>query len=222
MIFIDVTTARGLLDGLALLLLATTLGSIIPRQQENSIRLLALQGLLLSLAAAVVALATGTAHAYLAVAMTVVVKVIVVPGILLFALREVRVSREVHVILPQRQAFLIALGLVLVAYYAVEPLRTLDGFITRNALPAALSMLLIALFTMMIRKKALHQVAGIVAMENGIYLLAIVASHELPLALELGVAVDVAVGAVVMGVVARQIHRAFDTVNTDRLRTLRG
>lgn len=222
MTLLDVGTAQILLDGLALLLLATALGSVTLRRLESSIRLLALQGVLLATAAAVVALTTNTVHAYLAVAITLAVKVLVVPGVLLYALREVRVQREVEMVLPQRQAFLVAIGLVLVAYYAVGPLRPLDGFLTRNALPAALSMLLIGLFTMLIRKKALSQIAGIVAMENGIYLVAVVATRGLPLAVELGVAVDLAVGVLVMGIVVRQIHRAFDTINIDHLRTLRG
>ncbi len=222
MTFIDLQTAQGLLDSLALLLLATALGSVLLRRLEDSIRLLAGQGALLAAAAVVVALATGSPHAFIAVGLTVLVKVLVVPGILLFALREVRIKREIETVLPQRPALLLAIGLVLVAYYVVGPLRPLDGFLTRNALPAAISMLLIGIFTMLIRKKALSQVAGIVAMENGLYLMAVVATHGLPLAVELGVAVDLAVGVLVMGIVAREIHRTFDTINTDHLQTLRG
>ncbi|MHB1131773.1 MAG: NADH-quinone oxidoreductase subunit K [Chloroflexota bacterium] len=219
---LDHGTARGILDTLALLLLATALGSVLLRRLESSIWLLAVQGVLLAAAAAVVALAAGTLHAYFAVLITIVVKVLVVPGVLLLALREVRNKREVETVLPQRPAFLVAVGLVLIAYYAVEPLRGLDGFLTRNALPTAMSMLLIGLLTMLIRKKALSQIVGIVAMENGLYLVAVVATQGLPLAVELGVAVDLAVGVLVMGIFVRRIHRAFDTINTDHLRTLRG
>jgi hydrogenase-4 component E len=219
---IDEQTAQGLLDGLALLLLATALASVPLRRLENSIHLLSLQGLLLGGAASVVALADGGTHAYLAVAITLAVKVVLVPGILLYALNEVRVKREVEMVISQRAAFLLAIGLVLVAYYVAGPLHTTDGFLTRNALPAALSMLLIGLFTMLIRKKALNQVVGIVAMENGLYLMAVVATHGLPLAVEMGVAVDLAVGVLVMGIVARQIHRTFGTIDIDHLRTLRG
>ncbi len=220
--FLDLQTAQRLLDSLALLLLGTALASVVLRKLRSSIRLLAVQGILLAAAAAVVALTTGTVHAYIAVALTVAVKVLVVPGVLLYALREVRIKREVETVIPPRTAFLMAVGLVLVAYYAVGPLRIIDGFLTRNALPVALSMLLIGLFTMLIRKKALNQIVGIVAMENGLYLMAVVAAHGLPLAVEMGVAVDLAVGVLVMGTFVRWIHRTFDTTNTDHLRTLRG
>lgn len=93
MILLDNQAARGLLDTLALLLLATALGSVLVRRLEHSIRLLAAQGVLLAAAAAVVALATGTTHAQIAAALTLAVKVVVVPGILLFAQREVRVTK---------------------------------------------------------------------------------------------------------------------------------
>ncbi len=222
MTLLEVGSVQGPLDTIALLLLATALGSVLARRLESSIRLLALQGILLAAAAGVVALATGTAHAYLAVAITIAVKVLIVPRVLLLALREVRNRREMEMALTRRQAFLAAVGLALVAYYAVGPLGTLDGFLTRHALPAALSMLLIGLFTMLMRRKALSQIVGIVAMENGLYLMAVVATRGLPLAVELGVAVDLAVGVLVMGAFVRRIQRAFDTINTDHLRALRG
>lgn len=222
MILIELDDARGILDAIALLLLATALGSVLIRRLHRSVHLLALQGLFLAAAAAVVAAATGTAHAYLAVAITILVKVLIVPAVLMFALREVRLKREVGSVLAKRPAFLLAMGLVMVSYYVVSPLQAMEGFLTRNALPAALAMLLIGLFNMLIRKTALNQVVGIVAMENGLYSMAIVATQGLPLAVELGVAIDLAVLVLVMGVVVRQIHRTFDTINVDSLRTLRG
>jgi hydrogenase-4 component E len=83
-------------------------------------------------------------------------------------------------------------------------------------------MVLLGLFTMTIRKKALVQVVGLVMMENGIYLAALVVTRGLPLAVELGVAVDILVGVLVMWLVIRQIERAFATIDTDHLRALRG
>lgn len=222
MTFFNVETARVLLDNISLVLLAVALGSVLVRKLDSSIYLLAVQGVMLGAAATVVALATGAAHAYVAVAITVVVKVLVVPGILLYALREIRIKKEVEAALSPRLAFPLAVGLVLVAYYITGPFSTLEGLLSRNALPVAVSMLFIGLFGMLIRKKALSQVIGIVAMENGLYLMAVVATQGLPLAVELGVGIDLVIGVLVMGIFARQIHRTFDTINTDHLRSLRG
>ncbi|MBI2955214.1 MAG: hydrogenase [Chloroflexi bacterium] len=219
---IDVESARGLLNVVSLLLLLTAPASVLLRRLGDSIVLLAGQGALLAAAAAVVALATGTSHAYVAVAITVAIKVLAVPGILLLVLREVTIKKEVEAVISQRLALLLAIGLVLVAYYIAGPLAPQEGFVTGNSLPAAVSMLLIGLLNMLTRKKAISQVIGIVAMENGLYLMAVTATQGLPLAVELGVGIDLVVGVMVMGFVTREIHRTFNTINTDRLQTLRG
>jgi hydrogenase-4 component E len=215
-------TARALFDILALLLLGSAVSLVLIRRLDTMIYLLAGQGVLLAFAAIVIALATGTSHAYAAVVLTIVVKILAVPAILLHALREVNQKQEVELVMPQRLAFILGTGLVLVAYDVAGSLPIVNGLFTRNMLPAALSMMLIGLFTMLIRKKALSQVAGLVAMENGLFLAAIVATKGLPLAVELGIAIDVLVGVVVMGFFSRLIHRAHGTINTDTLRSLKG
>ena len=75
---------------------------------------------------------------------------------------------------------------------------------------------------MIVRKKALSQIAGLIIMENGVYLAALVATLGLPIAVELGVFFDLLVGVLLLGVFAYRINQTFDTINTDRLRALRG
>ncbi len=219
---LDAKTAQTALDGLALLLLSVSIWSVIVRRLDSSIHLLVGQGLLLAAATMVLALNSGSAHAYFTVLITLLVKVIAVPGILLVALRGLKVKREVELVIPTRLALLFAIGLVLIAYSVSGQLVVLEGSFSHNALPAAISMLLVGLLNMLIRKKALNQVIGLVAMENGLYLMAVVATKGLPLAVELGIAIDLVIGVLVMGVFTRWIHRAFDSTNTDHLRTLRG
>lgn len=219
---IDEYTAGELLDRAALLLLAIAFVSVMVRRLDSSIRLLAAQGVVLALAATAVALAEGSVHAWFAVALTVSVKAVFVPAVLARALRGSRIRNEVEMVLPVKTALLLGIGLVLVAFYVVEPLGPLGAFRTANALPAAVSVLFLGLLNMLTRRKALCQIVGLVTMENGLYLIAIAATKGLPLAVELGIAVDLAVGVAIMSIFARQIHHAFDTTNTDRLRSLRG
>ncbi len=214
--------ARQMFDGLAVALLGITLLSAATHRLDRAIYLLAAQGIVLTAAAAVGAMASLSAHSLVAVALTFGVKALGIPAILLFALRETRVRRDMDVALPYHLSLAIAVGLVLLAYEVVAPLGPLDAYGTRNATPVAVAMLLIGLFTMLVRRKALSQVGGLVTMENGIYLAALTATHGLPFAVELGIAIDLLVGVAVMSLVSRQIHRAFQTTDTDRLRTLRG
>ncbi len=222
MIHLSLESTRDATDTLALLLLLTSLGSVLVHRLDHSILLLAVQGALLAVVAVVVAIETGAVHAYIAVVVTFVVKALTVPGVMLHALRGVRLKQESALVVSRRVALLLALALLLVAYYAAAPLVALDPRFPRNALPIALAMLLIGMLIMLTRKKVLSQIAGLVAMENGLYLAALVVTRGVPLAVELGVAADVLVGVVVMTLVSRQIHRTFATINTDRLQSLRG
>lgn len=219
---LDQDAVRAVIDALALLLLATALASVLLRRLDAYIALIAAQGLLLAGAAAAVALGTGEIHAYAALLFTIAVKPIAVPVVLSYALRHVRVKWEVETVVSHKLGVVLACGLVLLAYYASAPLAPLGGGLTKNALPAAISLLLLGLFTMATRRKALTQVVALVMMENGVYFAAVVATRGLPLAVELGAAVDILVGVIVMGLVTQQIQQTFETTDTDQMQSLRG
>ena len=219
---LDDGAARDLIGALSLLLLATGLLSTFVHRLGSFVVLVTVQGAILSGCAAVVALASGELHAFLALVMTVAVKVVGVPTILIFALGRVRQRVEVESTISHKLAFVLAVGLVLLAYLVAGPIARDDAQIPPNALPAAVALVLLGLLTMAIRGSALTQVVGLVMAENGIYLAAVAVTRGLPLAVELGIAVDVLVGVLVMGLVARHIERTFTSIDTGRLRALRG
>lgn len=212
----------GVVDSLALALLAIGLLSVVARRLVTAIWLLVAQSLVLAMVAAAIAIATGAPHVYAAVALTVVVKVVAIPSILFRVLRDVRVRREVELTISTRGALLVAIAAVLIAYRAVGTLDLPGAVPSRHALPVAVTLLLIGLGLMIGRRKALSQVAGLIIMENGVHLAALVATYGLPLAVELGIFFDLLVGVVLLGVFAYRINQTFDTLNTDRLRALHG
>jgi hydrogenase-4 component E len=221
-VLLDDGTARDAIGALALLLLATGLISTGLHRIGSFITLVTIQGVLLSCCAAVAALASGEAHAYLALAMTIGVKAVGVPTVLTFALRRVRQRLEVESAISHKLAFVLAVGLALLAYLVAGPIARADAQIPPNALPAAVALVLLGLLTMAIRSSALIQVVGLVMAENGIYLAAVAVTRGLPLAVELGIAIDVLVGVLVMGLVTRHLERIFTSIDTDRLKALRG
>ncbi|MGH2559526.1 MAG: NADH-quinone oxidoreductase subunit K [Thermomicrobiales bacterium] len=216
--------ASSAIDAAALGLIGLAVAGTILRHLESAIWLLVAQGVLLGVAAGAAALAEMEWRAWAAFAAAVVVKAVAIPLILRHVLRRIAVPREVETVIPLKVAFPMAVGLVLVAYHAIEPFTRAasGGFDAPNALPAALGLLLLGLFTMVIRKKALTQVIGLVTMENGLYLAAVAATGGLPFAVEFGVALDVLTGVAIMALVMHEINRMFGDVNIDRLRALRG
>jgi hydrogenase-4 component E len=209
-------------DALAVALLATGLLSVAARRLQTAIWLLLAQGMLLATTAVAIGLATGAAHVYLAAALTLGIKAVAIPVILFRVLRAVRIRREVELVLSTRAGLLVALVCVLLAYRATGTLNVPGAVPSQHALPVAVALVLIGLGLMIARKKALSQIAGLIVMENGVYLAALVATLGLPVAVELGMFFDLLVGVLLLGVFAYRINETFDTINTDRLRALRG
>jgi hydrogenase-4 component E len=83
--------------------------------------------------------------------------------------------------------------------------------------PLALSTILIGLFVVISRIKALSQVLGFLILENGIYAFGAALLLEQPLVVELGVLLDVFVAVFVMGIAIFHISREFDHIDTDAL-----
>lgn len=224
---LSIAQAGSVVDAAALGLLALGLVGVVLKRLEVAIVFLALQGVMLSVASFAAALAEDDWRPWAAFVVALFVKVVAIPALLWFVLGRVAIRHEVETVVPLKLALPLAIGLVLFAYWITAPIAagTLGGrhgFDAPNALPAALAMLLLGLFTMATRRKALTQVIGLVTMENGIYLAAVAATRGLPIAVEFGIALDVLTGAALMALVTHEINRMFVTINTDRLRSLRG
>ncbi len=218
----DFATPGGLVDSLAVVLLGIGLVSVAARRLDFAIWLVVAQSSTLAAIAITIAMATGAGHVYLAAGLTIAVKVVLIPLVLFRVLHDVRVRREVELALPTRSALLVAVAAVLVAYRSAGALALPGVIPSQHALPVAIALMLIGLGLMIGRKKALSQVAGLITMENGVYLATVVATAGLPLAVELGVFFDLLMGVLLLGVFAYRINQTFDTINTDRLRSLRG
>jgi hydrogenase-4 component E len=215
--------AGAAIDAVALGLIGLALLGTIVRRLEVAIWLLGAQGLLLGVAAGAAALAEETWRPWVACALALAIKAVAVPLILSKILGRVALRHEAETVVPIKLAFPLAVGLIVVAYYAIEPFTrgTIGGFDAPNALPAALALQLLGLFTMVTRKKALTQLVGLVTMENGLFLAAVAATRGLPFVVELGVALDVLTAVAVMALVIHEINHLVGGINTDRLRALR-
>jgi hydrogenase-4 component E len=215
--------AGRVLDTVALALIGLAMFGVLQRRLETTIVALVVQGVLLGAAAGAVALAEMSWRPWAAMLIALAVKAVAIPALLWLVLQRLTVRHEVETVVPLKLAFPLAIGLVLVAYWTAEPFTQdkVNHFDAANVLPAALALMLVGLFTMVSRKKALTQVAGLVTMENGLYLAAVASAQGLPLAVELGIAMDVLTGVAIMGLVTHEIHRLHGDTDIDRLRTLR-
>lgn len=203
------------------LLLLTCFAIIAQRRLSACVDLFALQSVFLAATAALVAFLTGIHHIYIAAALTVVIKVAIIPRILKQVVERLNVTRELVMNVNIPSGLLICGGLVMLAFFIIQPIIPLGFLLTRDSLAIALAIVLIGFFTMVARKKAVTQVVGFLVMENGLFLGATAAAYGMPLIVELGVFFDVLVGALIIGIYAHRLQDAFDSVDTTKLTTLK-
>jgi hydrogenase-4 component E len=179
------------------------------------------QSLVLATVAATVGYFGRERELYLVAALLVVVKALAIPWLLRDMERRFASERELAPYVNTATSLVLASLLVLFAYAIMRPVVAASQLPTRTGLPLAMGLVLVSLFVVMSRKKALTQVVGFLMLENGIALLAILGTYGIPLIVELGVFLDALMGFLVMQIFVYRIHETFDTIDVDQLDRLR-
>jgi hydrogenase-4 component E len=203
---------------LLLLVVLTDFAVLGTSRLSACIRWIAVQGAILGL----LPLADGggvTAHAIILASGTVLVKAIVLPGFLRWAIREAAIRREVEPLVGYMASMLLGAAALGTAFGVASsmPVATRQGLIV----PVALVTLMIGLIVLITRAKAISQVVGYLMLENGVYVFGITLARRVPFLIEIGVLLDVFVGVFIMGIVVFHINREFDSISAANLTELR-
>jgi hydrogenase-4 component E len=210
-----------LLNMCAALLLLVSFAMLSQRRVVSLVNLLALQGTLLCVATLLLAWRTGQHHLYLSAALTLALKVVVLPWLLHRLIRRLEVYWDTEPMLDMPGTMLVGLVTVVFAFGLAQPIAELASTATRNAIGIAVAVILLAFITMITRRKAMSQVVGFLSMENGLFFGAMSATYGMPMVVELGVALDVLVAMLVLGVFFFQIREQFDSLDLHHLESLR-
>ena len=178
------------------------------------------QGLLLAVVTALVAFVSGHPHLYVSAALTVALKVFLIPWLLYRLAVRLEVHVDAEAIRHPSLLLLGGAGLVIFSYYLAAPIVRLSGLAARNTIAISMAVVLIGLLLMIARRKALAQVIGFMSIENGLFFAAVVSTYGMPLIVELGIAFDVLVAAILFGVFFLHMRESIDTLDVDRLNRL--
>jgi hydrogenase-4 component E len=184
------------------------------------VRALCVQGVALGTVALVLGL-----HRHDAVLVTVGVLVIaakgaIIPTLLKRVLANDPLSRETAPLVNVPASLLGAGALTLLAYGATRPVVALVPTSAGRLIPLGLATLLIGFFSMVIRRKAASQIVGLLQVDNGIALVAFLATAGVPLLVELGASLDVLLVVVVLRVLAVQLWSKYAVLDLDQLQEL--
>lgn len=157
---------------------------------------------------------------------TFTVKGLVFPWLLFRSLRLADVRHEVEPFVGYTASIVIGAVTLIGCFWLTSAIAsefaTSLALSSPSALPVSLATMSIGLLLIVIRKKALTQVVGYLALENGIYAFGLILVGEQSLLVELGVLLDVFVAVFVMGIAMFHINEAFDDIDVHDMNQLKG
>jgi hydrogenase-4 component E len=217
----DIPLSAQLINLCASVILLLAFAMLAQRRVMQLINLFALQGLVLCLSTLVVAVTTQQHHLYYSAGLTLALKAILLPWILHRLVRKLYVKWDVESLVNVPTTMLFGVVLVMIAFNVAQPISLLSQTISRGTLGIALAVVMLAFLMMITRTKAIPQVVGFLAMENGLFLAATSATYGMPMVVELGIALDVLVGVIILGVFFFQIRDQFDSLDIRHMERLK-
>lgn len=209
-----------LLDPALILVLLLNLFALGNSRITSVIRIVGFQGAILGLMPLLVHDHLGVT-AFLVAGATVGLKGIVVPWMLLRAMREAQIRREMEPLIgfvPSMVLAAVGTGLA-VAFARQLPLA--PDHLGPLLVPASLSTVLSGFILLTTRFKAITQVVGYLVLENGIFIFGMLLLEAMPLLVELGVLLDLFVGVFVISIIVNHIQEAFSSLDTRKLSSIK-
>ncbi|MHB8354252.1 MAG: formate hydrogenlyase [Burkholderiales bacterium] len=206
---------------LAALLLMLAFAMLSQRRILSLIYLYTLQGATLVAATAIVGYVTRQPHLYFSAAITLALKVLLIPMLLHRVINRLNVRWDVETLINIPATMLIGIVLVMFSFYLAQPISQMSTTIARGTLGIALACVLLSFMMMITRSKAVPQVIGFLSMENGLFFAATAATYGMPMVVELGIALDVLVGILILGVFMFHIREQFDSLDIRHLEKLK-
>ena len=210
-----------LINLFAALLLLLAFAMLAQRRVLSLINLFAAQGLALAVSTAVVAYGTNQPHLYWSAGLTLALKVVLLPWLLHRLIRKLDVKWDVEGLINIPTTMLIGIVLVVFAFNLALPIAQLANTVTRATLGIAMASVMLSFLMMITRRKAIPQVVGFLSMENGLFFAATSATYGMPMVVELGIALDVLVGMLILGVFFFQIREQFDSLDLKHMERLK-
>src|SRR5690349_4442782 len=210
-----------LIDLMAALLLLIAFAMLSQRRILRLIHMFALQGLVLAINTVIVAFAIHEPELYVSAAITFVLKVIAVPWWLHRVIDRLNVRWDVETLINIPTTLLVGILVVIIAFNLALPISHVAGTITRSTLGIAMASVLLSFLMMITRRKAVPQVIGFLAMENGLFFAATSATYGMPMVVELGIGLDVLVATFIFGIFFFQIRETFDSLDIHHLEKLK-
>ena len=205
------------------LLIATSLAIVLSKAPRQAAIIYIVQSLVLVLMFIVLAVATDSHSLFLWSFSAFLTKVVLLPGVILFALRKMQLKAEA---LPASIPLLVTVILVaaelFLCFIAVQSIELPTAIEVKPALAISLAHFFIGLTCIITQRNLVKQVFGYCLMENGSHLTLALLAPDAPELIEVGIATDAIFAVIIMAVIVYRIYSSLNTVDANELKELRG
>ncbi len=215
-----------LFDTLSVIILLTSFVLVANKRIKSYIKTFRVQSAFIALAAGIMGIQSiieeGRIDVLVVCFVIVVLKVIYIPKLLNRTYSGVEYKVEKDFILNIPILVLICCGLVVLTYFSIATIDGISQGYNDIQIVNSVSVVMIGLFFMISRKKAIGQIIGFLVLENGIFITAMFATDGMPFIVDMGIFIDMLTAVMIMGIMVYQISDKFDTINIDKLNKLKG
>ncbi|MHB1988838.1 MAG: hydrogenase [Acidimicrobiales bacterium] len=216
------STFAGMADILAVLVLLTEFAMLRARLLRSQIRLYAFQSLVVATLAIVVAATRHADELYVLAALSILLKVVIVPAVVLRLLSRTEVDLASTSSLSVATMTLVAIAVSVFGFFSMGALHLRSTALPAAVLAIAIAVVLVAFVLVILRSDVVSQAIGFFSLENGVFLASLVLAAGLPLVIDVAFLFDLLVAAVAFGILMRVHHGRTETLSTSPLERLRG
>ncbi len=182
------------------------------------VNLVAVQGIVLG--AAPFWLEHGS-HAALLALGTIAVKGVVIPRLLLYAIRDMTIGHEVRPAGGFVASLLLGAAGAAFALWFGRTLPLQENELSQLIVPASLATIFAGFLMLITRVRTISQTLGYLVLENGVFVFSLLLVESVPALVEIGVLLDLFVAVFVMGIIIQHINRQLDPVELQHLSALK-
>jgi hydrogenase-4 component E len=197
---LSATSAEGvLLDLSGVLILLCAFACLGSKLFDRYVAYYGAQSIVLSFAAAVVAVHQGDAGLWVLAVLTFAVKGVAIPfATRRFLLERFHLKRDVAISTGLSSSLIMGAFLTAFAYLVIRPGTVPDALVARAVVPLSTAVILLGGLCMVVRRHTIAQLIGWLIVENGVFLGAIATVATFPFIVEAGVFLDLVAGVLIM------------------------
>jgi hydrogenase-4 component E len=212
-----VAALLALTSGVVLLCAALALWRRVARGIVNALRL---QGFALGTTAALLGFQLHNPLLIVTAALLVTVKGLVIPKLFGRLVQLDPSSSETEPVINVPASLVASVFLTMVAFVATRPIVDSARSFPVSLVPFGFAAVLIGCFVLVARRKAVSQMVGLLLVDNGIGLVALLLTTGVPMLIELGGTLDVLLVVVVLRVLVTRMHAELGVLDLDALQEL--